>query len=440
MNRIASILVISLLFLAGCGSSDEPDDNRQAELNLAKQRWAQNKPDYYRYDFNLACFCMVSGNFDISVLDGEYVLARDNLIDGLDNQVPEELKHLLMSIDESFNLLQDAINNNAHVYEVSYDSQYGYPVSATLDIAENIADDEYFFGYEITETGEAFNILDNISEWNLVNFTTIVGVAPIQYGTEITLSFDLDNNTISGSAGCNSYSGDMSITGDQLTVSQIVSTEVYCMEPDGVMDQENNFLGGLSGMHTISFSSYQLSLVLGADAGMLFIPEGKQVEQSLSILSHRKSCDVVEVGQLLCLVVLDGQNTETNFADPIIGFYPKWGFNYEIVVQALDLPYSLVTIGDYETDYYHQVTVSEMEDDVGTLYRDETFLVTENSFTETSVVGTYKLIDETRFTCSAEVSCDNLLTLYQSASSVDLTFRYTGIEDTPLELVALTTN
>ena len=173
---------------------------------------------------------------------------------------------------------------------------------------------------------------------------------------------------------------------------------------------------------------------------MLFIPEGKQVEQSLSILSHRKSCDVVEVGQLLCLVVLDGQNTETNFADPIIGFYPKWGFNYEIVVQALDLPYSLVTIGDYETDYYHQVTVSEMEDDVGTLYRDETFLVTENSFTETSVVGTYKLIDETRFTCSAEVSCDNLLTLYQSASSVDLTFRYTGIEDTPLELVALTTN
>ena len=59
-------------------------------------------------------------------------------------------------------------------------------------------------------------------------------------GTQITLKFEGDQ--ITGSAGCNIYSASYKASGNSITFGQIVQTEMACMEPAGVMDQERNYL------------------------------------------------------------------------------------------------------------------------------------------------------------------------------------------------------
>jgi heat shock protein HslJ len=62
-------------------------------------------------------------------------------------------------------------------------------------------------------------------------------------GTTITLEFSDDQ--ISGSAGCNHYGGSYRAGEDSLTVSDLFWTEMGCLEPEGILDQENAYLNAL---------------------------------------------------------------------------------------------------------------------------------------------------------------------------------------------------
>jgi len=57
--------------------------------------------------------------------------------------------------------------------------------------------------------------------------------------------FDSAEHEVSGSAGCNSYFGDYEVDGSSLSIPLIGNTEMYCMEPEGVMDQEEQYLQSL---------------------------------------------------------------------------------------------------------------------------------------------------------------------------------------------------
>ena len=65
-------------------------------------------------------------------------------------------------------------------------------------------------------------------------------------GTEVTLSFD--GNAFTGTAGCNDYAGlgkveDKSITID---VGSLSVTAMACENPEGLMEQEQRFVGNCS--------------------------------------------------------------------------------------------------------------------------------------------------------------------------------------------------
>src|SRR6266498_534732 len=85
-------------------------------------------------------------------------------------------------------------------------------------------------------------------EWKL---TSVNGKAPLA-GSKVTLKFE--NGKISGSSGCNSYGGEYSIQGGKLTVTNVVSTEMACMDPAGVMDQEAAFFKAIN-----EAAGYQIS-------------------------------------------------------------------------------------------------------------------------------------------------------------------------------------
>ena len=89
--------------------------------------------------------------------------------------------------------------------------------------------------------------------WTLVSYGDPNDPQAVLEGSEITAEFDSAEGRVSGSAGCNSYFGAYEVDGDRLTVGPVGSTEMYCMDPENVMDQETAYLAALQ-----SAASYQI--------------------------------------------------------------------------------------------------------------------------------------------------------------------------------------
>lgn len=89
------------------------------------------------------------------------------------------------------------------------------------------------------------------------------GDAPIA-GSEITLSFE--EGRLTGRSGCNLYSGDYAIEGEGDFLSgPFEVTEMACLDPMGVMDQEVDYLQILQGANTIARQADELTIQGGGN-------------------------------------------------------------------------------------------------------------------------------------------------------------------------------
>lgn len=87
-------------------------------------------------------------------------------------------------------------------------------------------------------------------------------------GSEITASFDSDGR-ISGSAGCNRYSGSYVVNGSGITIGPLATTLMECTDPAGVGEQETAYLTALQ-----SAASYRIAgdrLELAAESGAVVL-------------------------------------------------------------------------------------------------------------------------------------------------------------------------
>jgi heat shock protein HslJ len=99
------------------------------------------------------------------------------------------------------------------------------------------------------------------SSWTLSEYADGKGnVLPVLPGTTITADFG-DSGLLTGSAGCNGYSATYAAASKLVTIDTIVMTEIYCMEPEGIMDQENQYLSSLE--HSAA------SVIVGQAMGLL---------------------------------------------------------------------------------------------------------------------------------------------------------------------------
>ena len=93
------------------------------------------------------------------------------------------------------------------------------------------------------------SVQDPVGTWQLEERASGRDMVQVIPGTRITASITSDGR-IGGSAGCNLYGGSWTSDGDSFTIGQVYSTEMYCMEPEGVMDQESAYfvlLGQVAG-------------------------------------------------------------------------------------------------------------------------------------------------------------------------------------------------
>jgi len=98
--------------------------------------------------------------------------------------------------------------------------------------------------------GQKDNTKQNVSledtKWILQSYGEPGSLKDVIADTEVTAEFVSSEGTVKGSAGCNSYFGSYEVDGSQLSIpGPIGATEMYCMEPEGVMDQEQEYLATL---------------------------------------------------------------------------------------------------------------------------------------------------------------------------------------------------
>jgi heat shock protein HslJ len=106
--------------------------------------------------------------------------------------------------------------------------------------------------------------LDGTS-WKLVSYD---GISPIE-GKLITANFA--QGEIDGSASCNHYFGSYKIKGNQITIEGLGWTEMACLDPEGIMEQEQQVMNLLSKAASIQVDSTQLSIVTSSGKNLEFI-------------------------------------------------------------------------------------------------------------------------------------------------------------------------
>jgi len=111
--------------------------------------------------------------------------------------------------------------------------------------------------------GPTRTILDD-TKWVLESYGEPGNLKAVVADTEITAEFVSDEQTVKGSAGCNSYFGSYEVEGSQLSIpGPIAVTEMACLEPEGIMDQEQEYLAILESAETFKIEGNQLQINSG---------------------------------------------------------------------------------------------------------------------------------------------------------------------------------
>ena len=86
-------------------------------------------------------------------------------------------------------------------------------------------------------------------------------------GTEITITFE--NGEIDGVGGCNNYGGGYESSGSDLSFGMMFMTEMACMDPEGVMQQESEYMVRLGTASSYSITGDRLEIFDGSGAAIL---------------------------------------------------------------------------------------------------------------------------------------------------------------------------
>lgn len=94
-------------------------------------------------------------------------------------------------------------------------------------------------------------------------------------GTQITADFA--DGKVTGSAGCNNYSGTLTPANDYFTVTGIATTRKFCSEPAGIMDQESAYLAALGNITSYQWEQGVVNDVSVVTNGQIFYttPDGQ---------------------------------------------------------------------------------------------------------------------------------------------------------------------
>ncbi len=137
-NRVLISAILPLLLLTGCAIFGEDDD--PSEVAQQRRQWERLGIDTYEYDLTIFCFC--------PHVDPVRVQVRADTVFSVilvETGAPVEEPFRARTIDELFDVIEDAVAQKADQLDVEYDEAFGYPSRIYVDYRITIADEEMTF-------------------------------------------------------------------------------------------------------------------------------------------------------------------------------------------------------------------------------------------------------------------------------------------------------
>lgn len=103
------------------------------------------------------------------------------------------------------------------------------------------------------------------TKWFLRSYGEQDDLKAIIEGTEITATFNSAEDEASGSGGCNTYFARYEVKGSKLSIFEMAFTEMACISPEGIMEQEQVFLSLLHNAQ--SFQADDTTLTIFCSGG-----------------------------------------------------------------------------------------------------------------------------------------------------------------------------
>lgn len=113
--------------------------------------------------------------------------------------------------------------------------------------------------------GDSGSGLDGTA-WTLESYggKTLIG--------ETAMTANFDSGEVTGSTSCNHYFGSYKVKGEQFTVEGLGWTEMACMDPEGIMEQESTIMAMLSTTVSYVIQGGKLHLQLESGDELVFSP------------------------------------------------------------------------------------------------------------------------------------------------------------------------
>jgi len=101
------------------------------------------------------------------------------------------------------------------------------------------------------------------TKWILESYGEPGNLQAVLEGTEITATFESTKGQVHGSAGCNTYFADYEINDNKLSILQMAYTEIGCLEPEGILEQEQEYLQTLLAAESFQLRNEKLQIDCG---------------------------------------------------------------------------------------------------------------------------------------------------------------------------------
>ncbi len=103
-------------------------------------------------------------------------------------------------------------------------------------------------------------------------------------GTTLTALFS--DTQVSGSAGCNDYTGGLVPVDDHFTIGPLATTQKLCNEPEGIMEQEQAYLSALQAVNGFQWETEQVNNAEIITAGQLFYSTAEGLPGVINLISQ----------------------------------------------------------------------------------------------------------------------------------------------------------
>lgn len=113
--------------------------------------------------------------------------------------------------------------------------------------------------------------------WELVSYGLRERPRSVLRDTHVTLAFSEKEGRVYGSAGCNRYFGGFTLKGKRLTIGQAGSTRMFCGSPEGLMEQEDEYLGTLQTVERYRIEGDRLTITCASEKALVFVATGRPV-------------------------------------------------------------------------------------------------------------------------------------------------------------------